>query len=121
VLCTPRHLVNRRLQTGWLYWRNLGLGGAPERLPPEGIASVSLGVYGRHELFMTAEDYGRGYLADFILFLLPNSTPAEEAGAGGSKKTVAAGSQPGRAPAPGNRPAAAPVPNPPLLAFPPAR
>jgi hypothetical protein len=67
----PPIYVNKRLHAGWLYWTN-GLGAtSPESPPPPDRPLVDLGAYGSHRLFMTQEDYIKGYLSDFVLFTLP--------------------------------------------------
>jgi hypothetical protein len=95
VLCTPKYAINRRLHPearGWLYWSSDIGSGVPQRLPPEGLQTVHLGHWGNHELFIAADAYYRGYLHDFVLFVmgttLPSSgpTPAKGGGAGASSK-----------------------------------
>jgi hypothetical protein len=70
VLCSSKLIVNKRLRSAWLYWTNVSVIG-PENPPPANTPLVNLGVYGNHRLFMTQSDYVKGYLSDFVLFLLP--------------------------------------------------
>ena len=98
VLCTDKKMVNNRLKSGWLYWTS-----DPEivdnaRLPPPDAEVVDLGHYGNHELFMTKEDYIRGYLSDFILFVLPNAEPSDTGGGGGGGGKSSTGPRVGGAP-----------------------
>jgi hypothetical protein len=78
--------VNERLHGGrWLYWISApGLVPAPgdqvrSEEPPPGFpekrAVHSLGVFGNHELFMTQDDYDKGVLGDFLVFLFPQGDP----------------------------------------------
>jgi hypothetical protein len=94
VLCTPKHKVNPRLRAGWLYW-------TPGRPPPPDTSIVDLGIHGRHQLFMTAQDYFNGYLSDFVLFLMPVA-PLTAAGTPPKPGTVTPGGRaattPGRGP-----------------------
>jgi hypothetical protein len=71
VLCGPDLSVNPRLRRGWLYWTNSSGPGWAENPPPANVPLVDLGVYGGHRLYMTERDYASGYLADFVLFLMP--------------------------------------------------
>jgi hypothetical protein len=87
VLCTRRLIPNETLHKGWLYWTS-DLGSyVPPRLPPPGVAVIDLGHWGRHELFISAEDYQNGYLDNFVLFIMgagPGpSAPSAKGGAGG--------------------------------------
>jgi hypothetical protein len=83
VLCTAALIPNRKLHTGWLYWTSDNPS-VPARLPPEGVEIVDLGHWGKHELFMSAESYQRGYLSDFVLFVMGvGAGPTETAAAGG--------------------------------------
>jgi hypothetical protein len=45
-----------------------------------------LGHHGNHTLFITEADYGRGVLADFLLFLLPQADPRLPAAPGGASQ-----------------------------------
>lgn len=69
VLCTNRLVPNPHLHKGWLYWSSDDPAVRP-RLPPPGIGTVDLGRWGRHELYMAATDFDRGYLNDFVLFTM---------------------------------------------------
>ena len=91
VLCGPRLIPNRKLQPGWLYWTSDG-SNAPDRMPPPGIATVSLGHYGGHELLMTQADFRAGYLQDFILFVMgTEGGPSDSGGGGGGGKAGGSG------------------------------
>lgn len=69
--------------TEWLYWRG---GRTPSRLPPEGVPTVSLGMYGGYELIVTTEAYSKGYVQDLILAVMAaNDAAIPAAGKGGKK------------------------------------
>lgn len=88
VLCTSSEQVNPRLRNGWLYWTNDPGAGSSNNAPPSEVPTVDLGHFGNHELYMTQADYVRGYLADFILFLLPNAEPSGGGGGAGGGGSV---------------------------------
>jgi hypothetical protein len=114
VLCGARQQVNPLLQRGWLYWTS-EISQITDRPPPSDVSVVDLGRFGTHNLFMTALDFKSGKLANFTLFVMPNSSPTQTGkGAAGSPP----GSQPGRAPAPANRPPVGPPPYPPPVPAP---
>ncbi|REF87889.1 hypothetical protein DES32_1526 [Methylovirgula ligni] len=70
--------VNPDLPRRFIYWRGDPGALTPNRLPLEGtIPLADLGHFGHYELFITAEDYRRGALNNFVFFLMPNSIPAE--------------------------------------------
>jgi hypothetical protein len=87
VLCTANLTVNPKLRGGWLYWSNDNGVESDPRMPPAGTATLDLGHYGNHELYITRDDFEKGYLSDFILFLLPNAEPAGGGGASGAGAT----------------------------------
>ncbi len=94
IVCKPNgykgpKYVNPKLKGGWLYWTSDAASAAPTRLLPDGVALVDLGRYGAHELFMTREDFQKGYLSNFTLFTLPNAEPS--AGGGGAQTGAQAG------------------------------
>jgi hypothetical protein len=76
--------INKSLKRGWLYWTTPSQVTGEERPPPADRAIVDLGSYGRHRLFMSADDYAKGYLSDFVLFLLPVAPLASTAAKPGS-------------------------------------
>ena len=78
---SPKY-INPALRSGWLYWTGSDFSGR-EKLPPPG--ALSLGQYGQHELFMLPEDYYKGYLSNFTLFVLPTAVPSGGAAGGGGK------------------------------------
>lgn len=65
-------LLYRNKRTGWIYWRG---GPAPNRLPPEGIAIVSLGMFGGYELVVAEPDYRSGVVQDMILAVMAGNDP----------------------------------------------
>jgi hypothetical protein len=76
VLCTSRLIPNRNLHKAWVYW-------SPGHMPDTGIETVSLGIWGNHELYMSADAYRRGYLDNFVLFIMGTGAgPADASGAG---------------------------------------
>jgi hypothetical protein len=82
VLCTPALIPNEHLQRGWLFWSSDDPE-IPERLPPQAFRTVYLGHWGRHNLYMTAFDYERGYLNDFVLFIMGTGPGPGDQSAGG--------------------------------------
>jgi hypothetical protein len=70
--------VNPRLKRNWLYYSVNGT--SREKSPPPGERTVFLGHYASHNLYMREEDFRNGVLADFVLFLLPQSEPSEPRG-----------------------------------------
>lgn len=118
VLCTPAHIINRRLVPGWLYWTNEAGTNSNENPPPANTVITDLGVYGHHHLYMTRDAFTKGYLSNFLLFILPNAEPAQLAGGGNGGKPNAPGTVLGRVPAPPNRGNGAPFPpSPPVPSF----
>jgi hypothetical protein len=80
--------INPTLQPKWLYWSSDPGSATPERPPPPGVSVIDFGHYGPHELYITREDFNRGYFANFVLFALPNSEPpaaGSPSGAGAAK------------------------------------
>ena len=116
ILCTSGHLINRRLKSGWLYWTNEAGAVSGENPPPANVPVTDLGVHGSHHLYMTRDDFDRGYLSNFVLFTMPNAEPAQVAGGGGSKANTP-GTVSGRVPPAPNRGNAAPPPVPPPPTF----
>ena len=101
VLCTQQRVVNSKLKSGWLYWTADSGTNASSNPPPPDNGIVDLGHFGNHELYMTQNDFERGYLADFILFLLPNAEPSAGGGGGGGPGGAGTGTRTPNSP---NRP-----------------
>jgi hypothetical protein len=93
VLCTEQRTVNNKLKSGWLYWTADAGTNASSKPPPQDKGIVDLGHFGNHELYITQDDFERGYLADFILFLLPNAEPSGGGGGGGGAPGGAGGAR----------------------------
>jgi hypothetical protein len=74
VLCTEKLTPNPKLHSNWIYWTSDSLT-STNRMPPDNVPIIGLGHFGSHELYMTQEDYYRGYLAHFVLFILPAAVP----------------------------------------------
>jgi hypothetical protein len=84
---------NENLHCCWLYWTDdLGSPSADRHPPPPD--PVYLGHYGKHDLFISKAEFNNGYLANFVLFLLPNPAPSGSGagGAGGGGMTAGGGS-----------------------------
>jgi hypothetical protein len=90
VLCTTSLIPNQRLHKGWLFWSSDDPE-IPARMPAAGVQTVDLGHWGRHELYMSAEDFRRGYLNDFVLFTMGTGPGPSAPSAKGSAGPGAAG------------------------------
>ncbi|WP_407174675.1 hypothetical protein [Bradyrhizobium sp. STM 3562] len=75
----PRHI----------FWSGIAADGSTNP-PPPSLAVRDLGLFGNHELFVSAQDFNNGYLADLVLLVLPPAAPAGPAAAGQKTKKGAA-------------------------------
>jgi hypothetical protein len=78
VLCTPSLIPNRKLHRAWIYW-------SPGHMADPGVQTVSLGLWGNHELFISLDDYQHGYLDDFVLFIMGSGAGPSDASASNGK------------------------------------
>jgi hypothetical protein len=70
---------------GWLYYTGPSLASGVQRPQPSSPPPISLGHFGNHDLFMTAEAIKRKCLSNFVLFILDaaGETTSPSGGGGG--------------------------------------